>query len=102
MKVHKMSTKQFAKFVMGIQKQAMKNPLHRAYKFTDKYDYQYFQCDPETLIDCKIRRRLGGTADFNDIWAMHDIERRAWIVREGDKLYEYLDSDIEKAVQKDG
>ena len=40
MKVHKMSNKQFAKFVSCLQEQAMKNPQHRAYKFTDKYDYE--------------------------------------------------------------
>lgn len=98
MKVHKMSTKQFAKFVSGLQKQAMKNPFHRAYKFTDKYDYQYWKCDPATSIDCKIRRRLGGMAEFSS-WAAHDTERHAWIVCEGDKVYVYRDDELEKVMQ---
>lgn len=54
MKVHKMSNKQFAKFVSDLQKQAMKNPLHLSFRFTDKYDYEckqgYFLCDADWII----------------------------------------------------
>ena len=37
MKVHKMSTKQFAKFVTGLQKQAMKNPISISITSTEKF-----------------------------------------------------------------
>mgnify|MGYP004683394889 CR=1 FL=1 len=98
MKVHKMSTKQFAKFVIGMQNMALKNRLRVSYAFTDKYDYEckqgFFLCD----IDWKIGRRLGGATEFSS-WAVHDSIHKVWTVREGEKLYKYLDSDIEKAVQ---
>ena len=71
MKVHKMSNKQFAKFVSDLQKQAMKNPL---------------------------RLSFGGTEQYS-IWASHDPHVKLWYVREGDITYTYLDSDLEKAVQ---
>lgn len=96
MKVHKMSTKQFAKFVSGLQKQAKKNPWDIAAKITDKYDYVCRKRPYDE--DWIIQRRLGG-AEFAKVWAVHSYERKSWIVYEGDKLYEYLDSDIEKAVQ---
>lgn len=98
MKVHKMSTNQFAKFVSGLQAQAMKNPLRISYVSTDKYDYicrkDYFLCDADWII----KRRLGG-AEFHNVWAFHNYCRHAWTVYEGENVYEYLDSEIEKAVQ---
>ena len=101
MKVHKMSNKQFAKFVTDMQKQAMKNPLRLSFRFTDKYDYEckqgYFLCDADWII----RRKLGGTEQYI-IWASHDPYVKLWYVREGDITYTYLDSDLEKEVQKDG
>ena len=97
MKVHKMSNKQFAKFVSGLQKQAMKNPSRLSFRFTDKYDYECRQVF-SVYIDWEIRRRLGGDLWYT-LWALHNKERHAWTVYEGGKLYEYLDSDLEKAVQ---
>lgn len=98
MKVHKMSNKQFAKFVSGLQEQAMKNPFHISYKCTDKYDYECRRIISYVGIDWEIRRRLGGSLWYEN-WAMHNTGREAWTVYEGDKVYEYLDSDLEKAVQ---
>ena len=99
MKVHKMSNKQFAKFVICMQEQAEKNPLGMAVRITDKYDYicrkdYYFLCDADWII----KRRLGGK-EFHKVWAVHNYGRKAWTVYEGDKVYEYLDSELEKAVQ---
>lgn len=98
MKVHRMSNKQFAKFVSGLQGQAAKNPLHLAYKFTDKYDYECRQVATYVGIDWEVKRRLGSVGRFG-IWAEHNQELKAWAVREGDKIYQYLDADLEKAVQ---
>ena len=104
MKVHKMSNKQFAKFVSGLQAQAMKNPLRISYVSTEKYDYDcrkvvgYIEIEG---IDWEIRRRLGGDLWYT-LWAFHNKGRKAWTVYEGKNVYEYLDSDLEKAVQKDG
>ena len=100
MKVHKMSNKQFAKFVSCLQEQAMNNPQHRAYKFTDKYDYDCRKVTSYTGIDWEIRRRLGGALWYT-LWAFHNKERHAWTVYEGGNVYEYFDSDLEKAVQDD-
>ena len=98
MKVHKMSNKQFAKFVTDMQKQAMKNPSRLYFRFTDKYDYEcrqtFFLCDDDWII----RRRLSGTTEFS-LWAVHNSIYKLWTAREGNKFYEYLDSDLEKAVQ---
>ena len=52
-------------------------------------------------LDWEIRRRLGGDI-FYTLWAFHNMYRKAWTVYEGGKSYEYLDSDLEKAVQNDG
>ena len=101
MKVHKMSTKQFAKFVSCLQEQAMKNPLRIAYISTEKYDYECRRIVSHMAIDWEIRRRLGGDLWYT-LWAFHNKARKAWTVYEGDKVYEYLDSDLEKAVQDDG
>lgn len=101
MKVHRMSVKQFAKFVFGLQEQAAKNPLQMAYKFTDKYDYICKQCFFLGDDDWIIRRRLSGT-ERDYIWARHDPGLAAWTVYEGGNVYQYDDSDLEKAVQKDG
>lgn len=98
MKVHKMSNKQFAKFVLGMQKQAMKNPLRISYVSTDKYDYDCRKVTSYTGIDWEIRRRLGGDLWYT-LWAFHNESRKAWTVYEGKNAYEYLDSDLEKAVQ---
>ena len=98
MKVHKMSTKQFAKFVTGLQKQAMKNPISIS---TEKYDYECRKIVSHMAIDWEIRRRLGGDLWYT-LWAFHNEGRKAWTVYEGKNVYEYLDSDLEKAVQKDG
>ena len=98
MKVHKMSTKQFAKFVTGLQKQAMKNPISIS---TEKYDYECRKIVSHMAIDWEIRRRLGGDLWYT-LWAFHNESRKAWTVYEGKNVYEYLDSDLEKAVQKDG
>ena len=98
MKVHKMSTKQFAKFVSGLQAQALKNPLRNAYVSTDKYDYDCRKIVSHMAIDWEIRRRLGGALWYT-LWAFHNKARKAWTVYEGDNVYEYLDSDLEKAVQ---
>lgn len=98
MKVHKMSSKQFAKFVSGMQDQAAKNPVHLAYKSTDKYDYECRAVKSYAGIDWEIRRRLGGALWYS-LWAMHNQEREAWTVYEGDKVYEYFDTDLERAVQ---
>ena len=98
MKVHKMSNKQFAKFVSCLQEQAMKNPQHRAYKFTDKYDYECRRIVSHMAIDWEIRRRLGGDLWYT-LWAFHNESRKAWTVYEVKNVYEYLDSDLEKAVQ---
>ena len=101
MKVHKMSNKQFAKFVSGLQNQAMKNPLRIAYVSTEKYDYDCRKIVSHMAIDWEIRRRLGGDLWYT-LWAFHNKERHAWTVYEGGNVYEYLDSEIEKAVQDDG
>ena len=98
MKVHKMSTKQFAKFVTGLQKQAMKNPISIS---TEKYDYECRKIVSHMAIDWEIRRRLGGDLWYT-LWAFHNEGRKAWTVYEGKNVYEYLDSDLEKAVQDDG
>ena len=98
MKVHKMSTKQFAKFVFGLQEKALKNPLRISLVFTDKYDYDCRKVTSYTGIDWEIRRRLGGALWYT-LWAFHNKERHAWTVYEGKNVYEYLDSDLEKAVQ---
>ena len=101
MKVHKMSNKQFAKFVSDLQKQAMKNPLRLSFRFTDKYDYEckqgYFLCDADWII----RRKLGGAEQFK-LWAMHNPWYSIWTVVEGDKVYWYRDTDLEKAVRDNG
>ena len=68
MKVHKMSTKQFAKFVSGLQEQAMKNPLRIAFASTEKYDYECRRIVTPMVIDWEIRRRLGGDLWYN-LWA---------------------------------
>ena len=99
MKVHKMSNKQFAKFVSGLQEQAMKNPRRISYVYTEKYDYDCRNVTSYTSIDWEIRRRLGGALWYT-LWAFHNKERHAWTVYEGGSVYEYLDSDLEKAVQK--
>ena len=101
MKVHKMSTKQFAKFVTGLQKQAMKNPISISITSTEKYDYECRKIVSHMAIDWEIRRRLGGDLWYT-LWAFHNEGRKAWTVYEGKNVYEYLDSDLEKAVQKDG
>ena len=101
MKVHKMSTKQFAKFVSGMQEQAMKNGLYVSYRSTDKYDYECKTYDYLCNPDWRIRRKIGGARYFSE-WAMHFPERAAWLVVEGNKVYEYLDSDLEKAVKENG
>lgn len=101
MKVHKMSTKQFAKFVSGLQEQAVKNPLKKSYKFTDKYDYECEEVRCRLDEDWRIRRKLGGTDQFK-LWAVHNPWYSVWTVIEGDKVYGYHDTDLEKAVQKDG
>lgn len=98
MKVHKMSNKQFAKFVSGLQAQAMKNPLSISYVSTEKYDYDCRKIVSHMAIDWEIRRRLGGDLWFT-LWAFHNDSRHAWTVYEGGNVYEYLDSDLEKAVQ---
>ena len=98
MKIHKMSTKQFAKFVSGLQKQAMKNPLRIASASTEKYDYECRRIVSHMAIDWEIRRRLGGDLWYT-LWAFHNEGRKAWTVYEGKNVYEYLDSDLEKAVQ---
>ena len=98
MKVHKMSTKQFAKFVSGLQEQAMKNPLRIAFASTEKYDYECRRIVTPMVIDWEIRRRLGGDLWYN-LWAFHNKARRVWKVYEGHEVYEYFDSDLEKAVQ---
>ena len=101
MKVHKMGTKQFAKFVTGLQKQAMKNPIDISITSTDKYDYDCRKVTSYTWIDWEIRRRLGSAiwSRPDTLWAFHNKERHAWTVYEGGNVYEYLDSEIEKAVQ---
>ena len=101
MKVHKMSTKQFAKFVSGLQDQAMKNTRHVSYVSTEKYDYECRRIVSHMAIDWEIRRRLGGDLWYT-LWAFHNEGRKAWTVYEGKNVYEYLDSDLEKAVQDDG
>ena len=100
MKVHKMSNKQFAKFVTSMQNMALKNRLRVSYAFTDKYDYECRKVI-SVYIDWEIRRKLGG-AEWDTLWALHNKDRKAWIVYEGGKSYEYIDSDLEKAVQDDG
>lgn len=105
MKVHKMSTKQFAKFVSGLQEQAMKNPIHISYASTEKYDYECRKIRGymEMMgLDWEIRRRLGGSDSWYTLWAFHNMDHKAYTVYEGGKSYEYLDSDLEKAVHKDG
>ena len=99
MKVHKMSNKQFAKFVSGLQKQALKNPLRIAYVSTEKYDYDCRKVISYTGIDWEIRRRLGGSDSWYTLWAFHNTVRKAWTVYDGGNVYEYLDNDLEKAVQ---
>ena len=101
MKVHKMSNKQFAKFASGLQEQAMKNPLRIFYVSTEKYDYDCRKIVGYMAIagiDWEIRRRLGGDSWYN-LWAFHNESRKAWTVYEGKNVYEYLDSDLERAVQ---
>ena len=98
MKVHKMSAKQFAKFVSGLQDQAMKKYSSRSYVSTEKYDYECRRIVSHMAIDWEIRRRLGGDLWYT-LWAFHNESRKAWTVYEGKNVYEYLDSDLEKAVQ---
>ena len=98
MKVHKMGTKQFAKFVSGLQDQAMKNTRHVSYVSTEKYDYECRRIVSHMAIDWEIRRRLGGDLWYT-LWAFHNESRKAWTVYEAKNVYEYLDSDLEKAVQ---
>ena len=52
-------------------------------------------------IDWEIRRRLGGYLWYT-LWDFHNESRKAWTVYEGKNVYEYLDSDLEKAVRDDG
>ena len=98
MKVHKMSNKQFAKFVYGLQKQAMKNSLRVSYVSTEKYDYECRKIGGYMYmngLDWEIRRRLGGDVWYT-LWAFHNMDRKAWTVYEGGKSYEYLDNDLER------
>ena len=101
MKDHKMSTKQFAKFVSGLQDRALKNPRHISSVSPETYDYECRRIVSHMAIDWEIRRRLGGDLWYT-LWAFHNESRKAWTVYEGKNVYEYLDSDLEKAVQKDG
>ena len=98
MKVHKMSNKQFAKFVSGLQEQAIKNPTRFSYVSTDKYDYECRKIVSHMAVDWEIRRRLGGDLWYT-LWAFHNGNRHTWTVYEGKNVYTYLDSDLEKAVQ---
>lgn len=77
----------------------MKSPLCKVYKYTDKYDYNCRKAETYAGYDWQIGRKIGGSEGWFTLWAFHNNERHAWTVYEGDKVYEYLDSDLEKAVQ---
>lgn len=98
MKIHKMSHKQFAKF------------LTRMVKYdgvdwsSDKYDYYSRPFYDDDDVNWIIYRSLGGAKAY-EMWAWHDTVHECWAVREigkkGPLCYHYFDKDLRKAVQDD-
>lgn len=94
MKIHKMSNKQFAKFV---RRMVTDGPTEWS---NEKYDYRSF-CLPEgRTVSWIIRRRLGGTQEYEP-WAYFDAVLCYWVTMEGGKRYIYYPKDLRKALQDD-
>lgn len=89
-----MNRKQFVNLVAKMQNAACESSWPIISRRAGKYDYICIR-HPHVYIDWEIRRRIRGTETYY-LYAMHDIDHKAWVVHEGDEYHVWTDTELER------
>ena len=89
-----MNRKQFVNLVERMQNAAYESHVRIVSNSTRKYEYKCIRSS-HAYIDWEIWRRIRGTVRYS-LYALHESDRKIWVVHEGENYHLYTDTELER------